>query len=222
MKHRGIKRWKKFLSFFVDYPLERGDSEITGGLKLTLNMGRVCLSTKNAIYSYEDLYTSLSVGLHFLGDRIQGFRNVLVLGFGMGSVAWMIRNDYNSRVRIVGVELDPWVMRQFRKYYDFENIDLHSMDAIEFLKENKERFDLVCVDLFEDELTPPQFEEESFFRLVAGALAPGGYVIYNKLPEVGENFSPDSRLAAAFTSVFPDTRMLPARANRLLIGIMEA
>ncbi len=222
MKHRGIKRWKRFLSFFVDYPLERGDSEITGGLKLTLNMGRICLSTRNAIYSYEDLYTSLSVGLHFVGDRIEEFRNVLILGFGMGSVAWMLRNVYESPVRIVGVELDPWVTRQFRKYYDFEDIELHTMDAMEFLKENKERFDLVCVDLFEDELTPPQFEEEAFFRLVAGAMNPGACVIYNKLPAAGENFSPESRLAGAFTSVFPNTRMLPARANRLLIGIMEA
>ncbi len=221
MKHRGIKRWKKFLSFFVDYPLERGDSEITGGLKLTLNMGRICLSTKNAIYSYEDLYTSLSVGLHFVGDRIPEFRNVLILGFGMGSVAWMLRNEYESPVRIVGVELDPWVTRQFHKYYDFEDIELHNMDAMEFLKENKERFDLVCIDLFEDELTPPQFEEEAFFRLVAGAMNPGAYVIYNKLPAAGENFSPESRLAGTFTGVFPNTRMLPARANRLLIGIME-
>lgn len=222
MKHCGIKRWKKILSFFVDYPLERGNSEITGGLKLTLNMGRICLSTKNAIYSYEDLYTSLSVGLHFLGDRIPGFRNVLILGFGMGSVAWMIRNEYKSKARIVGVELDRWVIDQFCRYYDFEDIELHNMDAIDFLRENKEHFDLVCIDLFEDELTPPQFEEEAFLRLVAEALAPGGYVIYNKLPAVGEHFSPESRLAAAFTNVFPNTRMLPAHANRLLVGIMEA
>ncbi len=222
MKHRGIKRWKRFLSFFVDYPLERGDSEISEGLKLTLNMGRICLSTKKAIYSYEDLYTSLAVGLHFAEQKIPKCQKVLVLGFGMGSVAWMLRNEYGSRAHITGVELDPWVIRQFEKYYDFENIELHIIDALDYLQQCNEQFDLVCVDLFEDELTPPQFEEEAFFRLLAGVLAPEAYVIYNKLPAVGENFTPESRLAKAFANVFPNTRMLPARSNRILIGIMES
>ncbi len=221
MKQQGIKRWKRVLSFFVDYPLEKGESEVTSDLRLSLNMGRICLSTPNAIYSYEDLYTSLAIGLHYISDFIPEVRKVLVLGFGMGSVAWMLRNKYQSRAHISGVELDPWVVAQFKKYYQFENLKLHQIDALEFLKNCREKYDLVCIDLFEDELTPPQFEEEAFFEMVKKTMRPGGRVIYNKLPAAGENFLPESRLARNFSRHFPNTRMLPAKANRLLIGIYD-
>lgn len=219
MKHQNIPWWKESLSYLNEIRLEKTNSAITDNLKLGIKNGRIYLSTNNSIYSYEDLYTSFRTGLEHLEKEIPEFNSVLILGFGMGSIAWMLRNMFDSTAPITGIELDPWVAEQFAKYYDYENIQIVIKDASKFLEEQSDTYDFICVDLYEDELIPSQFQTREFFEAVKETLNPGGYVLYNKLPSEGENFGPHSSLAKAFTAVFPDNRMIPARSNRMIIGI---
>lgn len=222
MKQRHISWWHRLLSFFQEVSLANASTDVSEDMVLSLRAGRLCLASKNAIYSYEDLYTSFRTALQHLEKEVKAAESALILGFGMGSIAWMIRNMLEADLPITGVELDPWIIRQFHYYYDFEDIYLIQSDAITYLGEADQTFDLVFVDIFEDEMIPPSYQEIAFFEKVKNVMNPGASIAYNKLPAEGENFGPETSLGRAFSQVFPANHMVPARANRILIGRKEA
>lgn len=217
MQKRNVPFWKIWLSYLTEIGLaEISQTPNNQNLKLSLNTGRYLLSTENAIYSYEDRYYSFKVALNALKPELRKAENALILGFGMGSIAWMLRNHFQSNIAITGVEIDPWITEQFDKYYSYENIHLTNGDALSFLKESRLKFDLIFIDLFEEDLVPEEFQQIAFFQKVKAQLKPNGTVICNYLPPEKENIT--EQLPASFEKVFTQFKVLKARRNRIFVG----
>ncbi|MEL7021873.1 MAG: hypothetical protein AAGK47_09700, partial [Bacteroidota bacterium] len=101
-----VPTWKKWLSYLTEIHIESAPSEINPHLYVSLRRGRYQLCTANAIYSYEDLYSNFykafeQVNLH----KIKGDR-VLILGYGMGSIPYILEKKMNYDFNYTAIEID--------------------------------------------------------------------------------------------------------------------
>ena len=114
-------------------------------------------------------------------------RSVLLLGLGGGSAARVAR-ALAPRARIVGVEIDPAVVRLARRWFDLDalGVEVVIADAARFLARTRGRFDAVIEDVFTGDarrlVKPPGFPLPALDH-VRRALRPGGVAVCNTLDE---------------------------------------
>jgi spermidine synthase len=114
-------------------------------------------------------------------------RRVLLLGLAAGSVARALR-ALDAEAEIVGVELDPEVLRLARLHFDLDRlrIELVAGDALEYMRRERRRFDLIVEDLFigpPRSVRKPEWVAGEGYRLIRRRLLPGGYVVANTIHE---------------------------------------
>jgi spermidine synthase len=114
-------------------------------------------------------------------------RRVLLLGLGAGSVARALR-ALDPAAEIVGVELNPEVLSLARRHFDLDRlrIELAIGDALEYLRRERRRFDLIVEDLFvgpSRSVRKPEWVPAEGYRLIRRRLRPGGYVVSNTIHE---------------------------------------
>lgn len=179
-----IQRWKKLLSHVVPITLEETGSEQNPELTVTLDRGRVQLLSGDAIYSWDDLYKNFLVAFDRLAVDERAVEDVLVLGLGLGSVPYILEKVFRRNYRYTAVEWDETVAGLAAKYTLSRlssPIDIVIADAEVFVQVTEEQYDMVVVDIFEDDLTPPQFETEDFLLDCDELLRPGGLLLFNRL-----------------------------------------
>jgi spermidine synthase len=115
-------------------------------------------------------------------------RRVLLLGLAAGSVGRALR-ALDSTAEIVGVELDREVVRLARRHFGLDclGIELVVGDALEFLRHDRRRFDLIVEDLFvgpSRSVRKPDWLLGEGYRLIRKRLRPGGYVVSNTIHEM--------------------------------------
>ncbi len=114
-------------------------------------------------------------------------RSVLLLGIGGGSAARVVR-AVAPRARIVGVEIDPEVVRAARRWFELDALGVEVVidDAARFLARTRRRFDAVLEDVFLGDARrlrkPPGFPLPAFDH-VRRILRPGGVAVSNTLDE---------------------------------------
>lgn len=79
-------------------------------------------------------------------------------------------------------------------------IDVAPGDAEVFVEITEEQFDLLIVDIFEDEITPPQFCTPEFLERCRDLLRPNGIILFNRLH--GEDVSARSVTERFFEQTF--------------------
>lgn len=115
-------------------------------------------------------------------------RRVLLLGLAAGSVGRAVRALDPDAV-IVGVERDREVLRLARRHFDLDRleIDLVVGDALEYLRRERRRFDLIVEDLFvgpSRSVRKPDWLLGEGYRLIRRRLRAGGYVASNTIHEM--------------------------------------
>jgi spermidine synthase len=114
-------------------------------------------------------------------------RRVLLLGLAAGSVARAVR-ALDPSAEIVGVELDREVVRLARRHFDLDRLGIEVVlgDALEFLRRDRRRFDVVVEDLFvgpSRSVRKPDWLLDEGYRLIRRRLRAGGYVVSNTIHE---------------------------------------
>lgn len=122
------------------------------------------------------------LGLSYFTPAIAaGAKRVLVLGSAAGgSILQFLTLVPDARVD--GVELDPAVVELSVRAFGVprsQNVRLMALDARVFLRESRERYDYIIVDLFAGDQLPPHCVTREFFSLVLEHLAPGGAAFVN-------------------------------------------
>ena len=142
---------------------------------------------------------------------------VLILGLGGGSAARAAR-ALAPRARIVGVEMDPAVVRAARRHLGLGRLGVEVVvaDARAWLARARGRFDLVIEDVFTGSgrrVHKPDWLPEPGLARAARLVAPGGLLASNALDELPAS-------AAVLSTVFP-SRVAIAIAgwdNRILVA----
>ncbi len=216
-----IRKWKRWLSYLMEVHLESSSSEHNDSLHVTLNKGRLQLSTPNAIYSYADKYENFYKAFEqiHLNESIE---DVLILGFGLGSIPYMLEEKFGKNYSYTGVELDEEVIYLASKYVlsDLKSdVMLIEADAINFMHQCTQAFDLICIDIFVDDQIPEVFLTEDFLHLIKESLAANGLVVFNHLADRKAYEDKARRYHKdVFTKVFPKGQYLQILGNGMMVS----
>ncbi len=117
-------------------------------------------------------------------------REIAILGVAGGSAARVVR-AIAPDAHIVGVELFQDVVDAAREHFDLDSLglDLVIGDALEFLRHDKRRFDLILEDVFVgvgSGVHKPGWLPSPGHELAKKRLAPGGLLVSNTLDEASE------------------------------------
>ncbi|MBI4944838.1 MAG: methyltransferase domain-containing protein [Bacteroidetes bacterium] len=179
-----IKSVIRFLSsFLVTYPIEERKSEVSGKLEILYTNGKYVLDTARVNYSFGGLHRVFQKAFSQFRIKDRKIKNVLILGFGGGSVASILQGEYGKDIEITGVEKDEMVIELAKKYFSldkYKKLSLHSTDAYDFVQNSSlTPFDLVVVDIFVDPIIPEKFQDENFLSALSKVLSPEGILFYN-------------------------------------------
>jgi spermidine synthase len=144
-------------------------------------------------------------------------RSILVLGLGGGSAARIAR-VVAPRARIVGVEVDPEVVRAARRWFDLDELGIEVVvgDALATLRRSRRRYDAIIEDVFVGSgraVHKPEWLPLPGLALAAARLAPGGLLISNAIDEA-------PAVARAMRALRPQLLEISVEDydNRILVG----
>ena len=174
---------KKPLSYLFPFKLKTYYSKINGELTVNLINGNKTLDTVRSNYSYGSLQQILHIGLYESGFN-QHVQSVLVLGMGAGSIIQTIRGHFKSSAFIELVDIDAEIIQIAKDDFGtdkFDNINIVCDDALHYLQNTKQTFDVIVVDIFVIDTVPDKFTQPEFVNSLANHLNSGGKVVYNTI-----------------------------------------
>lgn len=173
------------MSYFIPFSITKENTTLNGNLEIWLTKGKIILNTKNANYAFGRLHRLFQIVFKKLKIKDMNPKEVLILGFGVGSIASIIRRELKLNSHITGVEHDETLLALGDKYFKTLDlkVDLHMMDAIDFVKSSKKQFDLIAIDLFEDNEVPNKFLTIEFLDLCCNLLSPNGILVFNTIED---------------------------------------
>ncbi|MEY4935213.1 MAG: hypothetical protein RIS64_1572 [Bacteroidota bacterium] len=216
---------KQLYSHLYPQLLEETSSPYNPVLKVLLTQGRFQLLSKNAIYSYADLYDNFTKTFQAMDLNALKIKNVLILGYGLGSIPEILEKLFNKRYHYTAVEIDSEVVRLAKKYTIptlKSKINLICSDAYLYIQTatpQKQSFELICIDIFLDEAVPKPFLNINFLENVAELLTPKGVLMFNLLAH-----TQDARKFGnlyydlVFSSVFPHGYCFDTDTNYILVS----
>ncbi|MDQ3141188.1 MAG: methyltransferase domain-containing protein [Bacteroidota bacterium] len=214
--------WKYFLSFLYDVLLEKSSSEYNPVLEVFLSRGRIKLVSKGAIYSYGDLYDNFKQVFEYIDIENRTPHHILVLGLGTGSILYMLEKHFSIQAEFTAVEIDPEIIRLFNFYTRTKlqsKITLVQMDGWKFIEENQAHYDLICMDIFDDQEIPDVFLKKEYLMMIRSALQKNGLLIFNHLAESkSEINSKHIFYETIFKKTFIESDVLKLKNNWMMIG----
>ena len=175
--------WEFFRSYMTGRMVEKTSSTINPILEVNYINGKYHLDAENVNYSNGSLYRVFDKIFHKIHYETHHPKDVLLLGFGAGSVASLIQDKYHNDCNFVSVEKDQEVIRLGSKYFDtarFLHNNIICADANDFINENHQHFDLIVFDCYIDSEVPDQLEKNKFLEGLHRALKKGGMLLFNK------------------------------------------
>jgi spermidine synthase len=172
----------RLLSWFWDIPIEKTSSPQNDYLEVVWTNGRKMLNTKEANFSFGNGYKVFETAMKPIADKIQVSKDILILGFGCGSILHLLEEKYEYNGNIVGVEYDSEILRLFHSHFASNYIKsptLYSADALEHLKSLEKRYDIIFIDLFIELDNSPLLRNKRFINLLHTSLRPKGTLVFN-------------------------------------------
>ena len=175
-------------SFLVPHKVEEIKSEVSGKLEVYYSNGQYLLDTTSVNYSFGGLHTIFQKAFSRFKIKDRDIKNVLILGFGSGSVASILQKEYGKDVAITGVEKDGAVIQLAKKYFSidqYKNLSLECADAYDYVAGDGKysvsttTYDMIVVDVFVDLLVPEKVQEEKFIAGLNILLSSKGILFYN-------------------------------------------
>lgn len=106
--------------------------------------------------------------------------NILLLGVGGGSAAKYLHHRW-PQTNIIGVEIDPEVIRIAKQYFsadDLPNFSIINDDAINFISKISGDYDIVMVDCYQGDQIPKELEN---LKLIDRLKSHCKYLLLNRL-----------------------------------------
>ncbi len=218
--------WKRLLSYFVEWHIESAPTHINPHLYVSLRYGRYQLSTANAVYSFEDLYTNFSRAFERLHLEERNIQKVLILGFGLGSIPSMLEQKFKKNYHYTAVELDEAIVYLANKYTlpQLQSpIEILCADAYAYVLQCEQQFDMICMDVFLDDTTPPHFKSVEYLQVLRDLLSPNGILLYNCLAATEEALEATRTFyETQFKIAFPEANYFDVGGNWMLVGSTSA
>lgn len=213
--------WQRLRSYVFPVIVDKRQSRFHPYLEVSLTRGKLMLNTALANYSYGGLHRVFQIAFDKIGLPGMAVKNVLILGFGGGSVATILRDELKMDAPITGVEQDYAIVQIAREFFDIDRLhtlNLIADDAMNYIRHCEAQYDLIAIDLYHDVSVPEQFESDEFLHHVSRCTMQGGLVFFNKVAATRKLYSEFLKLEAKLENIFGNVRSLKALGiNRVLV-----
>lgn len=214
---------KKVLSWIWPFAVKRVEGKLTAVLEVTYEQGKKVLNAGEVNYSFGALHNVFRIALQKARIIESPPADVLILGFGAGSIASILVEEFGQHPRMTGVEADPVVMKLAREEFNigrFSDLEIENTTAEKFIASCPAKFDLIAVDVFVEARVPESCKSHAFLENLYRCLRRNGRVVFNVMP--GENRSDADEFVARFRNNFDETESYELHVggspNRILIG----
>jgi len=150
-------------------------------------------------------------------------KKILILGMGTGTFAEQCRKYFpNSQIK--GVEIDEKITFLAEKYFDLpKEVEVITYDGRAFLQSDKNIYDVILVDAFQDISPPFQMSSKEFFTLVCNHLAKNGVLVVNLNMKASGEGNINEYLINTIGKIFPAERIIDAKGvtNRVLFAAAD-
>lgn len=174
---------KKLLSYLWPVTEWSGPGK-HGPLILQWDVGRLVVNSSNANQSHGTLHQVWRQCLRKLRVKELNPERILILGFGAGSAAIILRKELHLDALMIGVDDDPEMLRIARRYFKVDELPrlrTIQIDAREFVAQATEQYDLILVDLWEDHRLAKGVDEAPFINHLRNCTSPDGLVCFNTM-----------------------------------------
>ena len=178
-----------------------------GDLELTWEYGRLVVNTANANQSFGSTHRVWRAAMRDARIQRREPGTALVLGYGVGSVGHILREELGLATAITGVDDDEAMLDMARTHFPLkprEAIELIRSDAFAFVANHGGTFDLVVVDLFHDLDFAPGVEEPRFVAGIRHLVSLGGAVMINTVAHDEKSAARSARLGDELRLVFQE------------------
>jgi predicted membrane-bound spermidine synthase len=143
-----------------------------------------------------------------------------LIGLGGGTAAREFTAAYGP-IPIDGVEIDSTIVDLGRQYFHMTEPNLHVIiqDGRYYLQTTSQKYDVICIDTYQQPYVPFQFTTREFFQTVRDHLTPTGVVAVNA-GRTSTDYRLVEALAQTMHSVFPNVYIIDTErfTNSLVIG----
>ena len=147
--------------------------------------------------------------------------NLLILGFGAGSIVKIIREEFKLNFPITAVEYDKTIIEIGEQYFNtsaYKNLKIINEDAYQFTFAQVEPYSYIIIDLFKDTEVPDQFIEVLFLNQINKILLPGGILFFNIMVSTPSQIQKMNTLLEIFKSFSGKLEMAePLSTNKVFI-----
>ena len=112
----------------------------------------------------------------------KNIKDVLLVGFGSGILVNQFEQIFNNLNRIDVVDIEENIFEIAQKYFDFKKtpqVKFNLQDALIFLKQNRKKYDLIIVDVANDEGIDERFCNVEYLQLIKSRLKKQGIFVSN-------------------------------------------
>lgn len=183
-----LKKFKNnlrfFWSFIWGFSVEKVESKLNGTLEIRYDYGKFVLNSPNANYSFGLLHKVFQKTFKEINIQNRKIDHVLLLGFGVGSVVAILQEELQIYASVKAVEYDEVILQLGCKYFNiqrFQHLSILQSDAFDFVKKEKEQYDLIVVDLFNDTEVPDKFLKEEFIFNLCKLTSKSGLICFNMI-----------------------------------------
>ena len=201
---------------FLQKILEEVQSPINGKIEVVKSMGLgIYIQVEGITQSGGVVYDIWKYTLRRLVKKKKDVKKVLILGLGGGSAAKLVQK-YWPEAKVVGVEIDPEMVRLGRKHLGLRSVDIHIQDAKDFCKKSDQKHDLILVDLYLADSYPKIFESKGFISNVKKLLLENGIIVFNRL-YYGDKRPEAVKFGRKLEKYFPKVEIVFPEANVLFL-----
>ena len=212
-----VPKLKKYMDRFASGQLiEKLTSDLNPVLEVIRVGEKTLLNSSNTNYSYGGLHQVFQKAFKKIKPDERKIEHALILGFGAGSIATILREELLIECHITGVENDPEVIRLGKKYFDtarFHHLEIVEMDAAEYIRGKKLQYDFIVVDVYVDFEVPDSCQTIEFVTNMNNALRPGGMILFNKLIYNHQAGTEATELENKFRTLAGTTSVIKVREN---------
>ncbi len=173
---------KQIASFVWDIPIEKTSSPQNDYLEVVWSNGRKMLNTKEANFSFGNGYKVFATAMQAIEPQIDTASDILVLGFGCGSIHHLLEKKYHYKNTIVGVEYDQEIVRLYNEHFaNAYNLtpSIYIEDAQQFLQRCQDTFDIIFIDLFYELENSPLLSDTSFLQSLKNRCTENTTLVFN-------------------------------------------
>ena len=175
--------FKSIIGLYSEKVVFRTGSQFNPVLEVVENKNRLQLDTSHVNYSFGGLHKAFQELFIEMNLAEPGPKKVLILGFGAGSIASILQIEYKFNCSVTGIEIDPEVIALGRRFFRLDllpDATVIEEDAFVYMEQNRDKFDLVVVDLYLDMEVPIRAETHEFAAQLRNALSEYGQLVFNK------------------------------------------